>query len=522
MKLRERIFGGTVRRVVTEMIGRAVAGASMWRSSAAMSVDRTQTNYAFYDKLRNGQAVGYELAGLMTAPVANIIAAWVLDEGPRAELVTPPDDDTDETDPLRYTERQVRAFLRRIRGLLAGVLVDLYGLGDQYIIVNPDGSLSVPSPDTVQKFTDPLDYRRAVRYVVTTKLETVTITDDYRLEGRKVTIKNAGREAVEYAGDTIPAGAQREFEFENLLGVIPVVHLASDRRGNETHGKPLVAPLLKALERYDALLTKAIDGAGMLSNPIPVFQGMEDIEQTIDANSEPVDDDWTDEDGATRSRTRIVWDKLSALFIGKGGSFQFAAPVSGFTGDIKGLLKLIFLLVLEFVRIPEAIWGGELGQARASAAEQIRTFYMHITARRMEIEGEGEDTDLAMEANGGLLELIAIWLRTRALTDNRVQPVPVRLIWPELSVQDSQVTLKWAAAMHSAGVIRDKTYVDLSGLTEDAAAEVEAARAEDNERETERRADVPDIEIGGVGQPEPNALDMGDETPDEDALGQVA
>lgn len=448
---------------VREIIGRSVlVGVDFWaRLRVGKTVDETQTNYAFWDKFRRGKAKGFAFAGLFAKPIIEITASWVIGSGFDVKLA-----DESESDAHAYTNDLLRRFIRRVRNRLQTMVIDLYGLGDQYIIVNPDGSLSIPSPDTVSVEYDALDYRQPVKFVVTSKLTKAVVTDEYREDGRTVLVKWVDRRP-----DTV-------LHFANLIGRIPVVHFANDRGGNETHGRPIYETAYRAFSRYDDLLEKMVDGAELMGNPIPTFEGMEDVAETEEAVSVPTGDTVLDSEGNEVEERKVAFDVLPALFIGKGGSFKFASPGNGFTDDIRKTLKSIWILIMEYVRIPEVIWGTELSSARATALEQMKTFQMAIEGQRLALEGEGADTELAVEARGGLLAVIDIWLRWRALTDKRVVYGPVTISWPDISERDEDIRLRWSESAHNRGVITDETFVEQSRLVDDAEAEVQKAKAQ--------------------------------------------
>lgn len=444
-----------------EIIGR-VSTNPMWRNySAAKSVDATRPDYAFYDKLWRGKLKGYELGGLFARPICEITASWVM--GDKVGISLQADEQTPATE---YTDMVLDRLMASMRSMLQELAVNLYGLGDQYVIVNADGSFSLPSPDTVTVEYDPLDYRKAVKYTITTTFEQATITDEYTAEMRIVSIKWVKGSKVE------------KFEYPNLIGRIPIVHFANDRGVNEQYGRPIYESMLHLFHRYNTLIEKSLDGVELMGNPIPTFEGMKDPQATFEANSTATDETWTDSDGSTQTRRRIDFDNLPALFIGEGGSFKFASPNNGFTSDVRDMLKLLFLLVLDFTRIPEVIWGNELSSARASAQEQMKTFYQHIQSKRNAIEGRAADTILMTSATGGLHELIDIWLRYRALTDRQIVVAPVRFAWSDLSQQDEALRLQWTQWAHGTKLVTDETALRLSQLVDNPALEVEQAAEE--------------------------------------------
>jgi hypothetical protein len=229
-------------------------------------------------------------------------------------------------------------------------------------------------------------------------------------------------------------------------------------------------------ERYDNQLTNGLDAGEIMGHPVPVFSGMSDVEAMIDANKEPTDEAWTDDSGTARNRTQMSFDRFATVVLYGNETFEFKAPATGYTADLKAMLKLLFLLILENLRIPEVVWGGELGQARASASETMKTFYKHITGQRLALEGIAGDTVLGADAQGGLHELLDIWLRYRALSDRQVVVAPTRLNWPALDEANDEMNLKWADGLHNKGIITDETYATISGRVDDPQGEVAAAK----------------------------------------------
>jgi len=476
----KQTVGKPLKAQIKEMIGRtAPVGGDFWsKYRTGVSVDRTITRYEFWDKFRRGLAKGYEFAGAFARPIIETTASWVMGDGIGFALAD--NDAKDEKDPRNITNWLLNEFSRRYARLIRQVVEDLYALGDQYVIVNPDGTLSVPSPDTVEVVYAELDYRRLEQVTVVTHLETYEVRDVYRDDLRTVTIKNiSSRPQTLGDGTTLPPGKAVIREFDNLIGRIPVVHFANDRGTNETHGRPIYEGLKTAFSRYDDLIMKMIDGAELMGNPFPVFEGMDDIDTTVAANSTDVEE-IVDNDGVTTERPIIDFAQLSVITVGKGGGFKFASPQSGFTNDVRNTLKSIWLLVMEFSRLPEAVWGGELSSARATAGEQMRTFYSYITGRRLMVEGDGTDGDSL--ARGGLLALVDIWLRTTALINPVVVVGPVAVVWPELSEVNEELTIKKAEMAHNRGVLTDETFLSTLDLVDNPADEVMAAAAQQEER----------------------------------------
>lgn len=439
MPLFARIRGWLSTAPTRQMIGHSAA--PLWASARPYTrptTDHTRPDYAFWDALRRGQARGYELSGLFCQPITEILAAGVLGDGVQASSGD------------AYTDTQLSAFLAGHHAELLTLAEDLYALGDQFVIVGADGALHIPPPDTVTATYDPLDYRQLVRVDVTTTLDDRTLTDSYTATERTITTRYHDRR---------PAPAPQTYP--NLLGVIPVIHFANERGSNETHGRPTYAALRRLLERYHTLLDKALDGAELMGNPIPALTGMEDIDEVLAYNETDIQDT-TDEGGRPVQRVRLAFDRMMMVILGKGGQFSFVSPRAGFTSDVRAMLKLLFLLILEFTRVPEAVWGGELGASRASAEQQMLPFYQHIQRKRALF-------------GGPLTELIGLWLRAKSLTDTRLRPASLTLRWPTTHAPAEQLRFEWTRWLQASGLITDETALRAANLVDDPAAEVRAA-----------------------------------------------
>lgn len=465
---------------VSELIGRYVVGdaqMTLFRSrSYVKTVDETIPDYEFYDRLRRCKAKGYTLGGLFAKRIERVIASWVLGGGLTVAL-------TDGAGPTRradYTNGRIAEFVQSLldagqdssdpgqpltddddhtSSLLLSTYKASMGLGDQYVIVNADGSLSVASPDTVKVKRNPFNYRQVVSVTVETRTDGVVVTDEYTAVGRTVVYKK-GDQVIDTQ------------IYQNLLGVIPVVHIAHDRSGNETYGHPIHEELLPLYDQYDDLIYKQLDGAKLLGNPLLTFAGMEDINAVINANDTATDDQYYDKDGNLTNRKQLNIDSNAVLLIGKGGSASFTSPPVGFTADTKTALKSLFLLLLDHTGIPEFVWGGEMGSARASSDTQMSQFVKDIEGWRL-------------DAGGWIIRLCKLWLMTKALTDPKLVIAPLALEWPPLVQEDKEIRLKQVEAGRKETLLTDETALALLDLVDDPAAEVAAARKEADERQAQ-------------------------------------
>ena len=135
------------------------------------------------------------------------------------------------------------------------------------------------------------------------------------------------------------------------------------------------------------------------------------------------------------------------------------------------MLKLLFLLTIEHVNIPEFVWGGAIASSKASADAQLPAFIRIISGWRNWVTEP-------------LQRLAHIWLQTIAaftpvsyVPDNKINidfPPPVK--------EESEVQLQRIKQADVAGLITDATQLRLLELVEDPIAETEAANDEAQEK----------------------------------------
>lgn len=437
---------------VAEIIARtSYMQTQLYRSRGIVSVDQTIPDYAFYDRLRRGKEPGYKLGALFAPRIEHVFAAWVLGRGLTVKLAQGGNKDN-PNDARNITDGLLADFIDSAHAQLMTVKKDAMGLGMQYIFVNADGTLSIPSPDTVEETFDELDYRTVVSVKITTKLPSGwTVEDVYTAEARTITYKKGEQERVE--------------RFTNLVGRLPYVRIAHGQSGNELYGHSIHEDLLKLYDQYDDVIHKQLDGAKLLGNPLLAIWGLEDLSAVIDANKPAQNATYYDRDGNLVTRPELNIDMNSILLIGKGGMAGFVAPPVGFTADTQQALKTLFLLLLDRTGIPEFIWGNELSSARASSDTQMMQW-----AHDIEGQQKGDEA--------WLLDLCAIWLAFRALSEPVVLDT-LKAEWTPVLDDNQELRLKALEFAANHNLITDKTALELTELpVEDAGEEVEKAAAE--------------------------------------------
>lgn len=441
--------------LVSEMIGRIADLNQLYtRSTHHLSFDATRPDETFWDKFRRGKAEGFEISGLYGNAITQTLSSFELGSGVTLTLAES-GDAANPDDPRTYTDRQLEGFMRDNHATLLAVEEDKLALGNQWVIVNPDGSLSVASPDTVKMEHDPLDYRRIVKVTLTARLEKATVTDEYTAAERVIRIKtNDGMGTSETVR-----------RFVNLIGEIPVVHFACDPAPNELYGHPTYEPLYRVFSRIDDLVEKTGDGVELMGNPIPVFEGVDSPDDMINANNTQSDESYVDADGMGDTRSVLKMDRLPAVILPGKGKFTLVSPARGFTEDSLNALEMYFSLICTHTRLPEFMWGMSVEQSKASTETQLPPFIQYIQSRRIKLTPYYQ-------------RLARIWLKTRRILDPKVVVDAVRVTYPEITLDEANVLLQKIIYARGMGGIRQVTMLDKLHLVPDPAKEVELARQE--------------------------------------------
>ena len=460
---------------VAEIIGRTTYGgaqASLIKSRTRVkTVDDTVPDYEFYDKLRRGKTRGYALGSLFAKRIENIYATWIMGDGVFVTLKESGDDGETE-DPRTYTDGELTDFISEELTTFITIERDKFGIGDQYIVVNVDGTLSVPSPDTVSVERNPFDYRDVEAVEITTKMDDVTIVDRYEKTGRTVTVINNDQRTT-------------VMEFENLFdGEIPVVHASFAMSANETNGHSVHEQLVPLYDQYDEVIFKQLDGVKLIGSPMLAIQGLDDLTGVVNLNEPNETTTYGDKDGIEADRQQLNIDENAVLLIGKGGQALFVAPPTGFTADTQQALKTLFLLLLDHTGIPEFIWGNEISSGRSSSEVQLEQWGRDVTGMRRFDEK-------------WLKRLCGLWLKARALIDPKIVVDELTASWPELRAEDAELLLNQLRFSAEESLLTREAMLELLDLVDDAADAV--AQAED---ESDARAEkaFPDGDDVGFGQ----------------------
>lgn len=445
-------------QTMSEMIGRATPETKALLQSmypSGVTVDWTQSDYAWWDKLRRGKQTGYELGGLFSEPIAAILSDWTLGKG------------FDAMTGDAYTDAAINEFINTNLDELIAWDYNAISLADGYLAVNPDGTLTELPPNTVRKHVNRLDYRDVTGYTVTSKPEAaLLITDQYWIKPtavRYLKVENGGEVEIDET-------------YQLLVDRLPIIALHNKRGTNELYGHPQYEGLRTLFAEYHDVLRKGLDGVKLMGHPIPVIEGAENPQNELD-NNKTGTVELLNDDGTYDTVPVIDIAKIFMLILGKGASFNFKSP-GAFTQDAGRLLEYLFLLMLQRSRIPEWVWGGAIASSKASVDSQGPAFVLFIQGRQRMM-------------TRAITDLINVWLQYRSLVDPRIKTgLPLTFSWPDVLPPDEQRRLDWVKLLLDKGAMSLETALQVSNLVQDPAAELAKAQQEQQDREALQEAAI--------------------------------
>lgn len=414
---------------------------SLWRQPTH---DWSRADYRFWRDAYYGRARGLELSGLFLKPIISKVAAWTLGRAPEWRC----DSEASQEALTQWWNGCRPQVLQGYRAALRQ--------GDAFIVVNSDLSLTIVRPDSVDPLVAADDYSRIIGWRVTqvldhpTELRRMTTVDEYYPDRRAHRIEIDGR-------------AGQETVYPNLLGRLPIVHIANSPQDGETFGHAEAEGLIEVLHRYGEVFEAAIEGNITQGRPTPYmnFETQADLEKfwALYGSTKSV----TRPDGSAQQVTSLVVD-LSQVLTTSGATFDYKSPAP-FTEDTGRLLEFMFYLILEHSELPEFVMGNAIASSKASAETQMPVFEKFVEGKRGEI-------------GGWLTELAEIALGYLALTEPGIVAETPTLQWQKLT-QDARMTLDTLVWAYAEGLLDRRTALLLAPIdVGDVDAVLDAAEAE--------------------------------------------
>lgn len=420
---------------IRELIGQRFTTIRLHTSNTYLQVmDNTKPDYSFWDRARRGLVKGMELSGMFLKPVGSKISAWVMGQAPDWTL-----DD-------QYTQDELQTWWQEHNSDILRGYEEALNLGDCYLVINSDLSVTVVPPHVVRQIMDPNDPTQAIGWKIEEKYydpntisDFTTVIDEYTAEGHWHTLVKNGVE-------------QPTTVYRNLVGKIPVIHIANIFGADESNGRPEGHALVPVLQRFGDILEAAIKGNIRQGRPTPVIERMGTAEQVrkfwekfgrVEVHELP--------DGTTESVTVIDFDPDQLLTLGGEAQFKYAVP-GDFAKDAVAILAILFYLILEHTEIPEFVWGPAIGSSKASAESQLEPFLKWLEKKR-------GHTQTWMQ------QIAQIVLAYMALKDTKIKTDQKPFYqWRPITDKNGQITLLSVEWAYGEGLIDEATALTLLPL----------------------------------------------------------
>lgn len=435
---------------VTTYQARAWSNRARRLSTLAPTHNFGRPDYDYWRRAYRAQVRGLEVSGLLIKPIVSKIAGWVLGMPPAWRC----NDDT--------TQAALDGWWATNYGVILRAYLGAVKQGDMFVVVNPDASLTLVSPDTVDPIVSEDDYSSIIGWRVTQTFphpdrpsDHMVMIDEFYADRRQHRV-------------TINATPMMETVYPNLLGRLPIIHIANNPDNGETFGHAEAEGMIELLHRYGQVMDAAVDGNILQGRPTPVLAF--DSSADLDKFWEIYGDEQTVAlpDGTSRTQRTLAVD-LDQLLTISAATFEYKTPGS-FTQDTERLLGLLFYLVLEHAELPEFIFGNAIASSKASAETQMPVFERFIEMRRTEVAP-------------WLTELATVACALLSLTETGVNADTPDLQWKALT-QDGVLTLQAVSWAFTEGLLDERTALTLAPLAVANINEVlELARAERDARQ---------------------------------------
>ena len=412
-------MAATLKQRISELIGGAGRVQVRQINGYTPTVDFSTADYRFWEWARRAKARGLEISGLLLKPIGSKAAAWVLGDPPEWSAFN------------EEAASALNAWWQAQHSDILRAYEEALDLGDCYLVVNADLSVTVVPPHVVEPMLDGVG-NLAGWHITETFNGGTSVIDEYTLDGRVNRIERGGV-------------VTQTTRYPNLIGLIPVIHIANRMGADEFYGRAEGAALIPALQRYGELIDAAIRGNIRQGRPTPVIEKLGTAEQ-VRKFWEKFGQRETHRlpDGSSETVDVIDFDPDQLLTLGGEAQFKYAAPGS-FSGDTQTLLGLIYALIVEHTELPEFILGTAVSSSKASVETQMEPFVRWIEKKRG-------------LAQSWMFELARVVIGYLALTDFRIDPTtPLGITWRSLTESDGQLTLATVTWAHGAGLIDDET-----------------------------------------------------------------
>lgn len=450
------------RAIVREIIDGPYRAIRRFSSQVDTSLSRGRrdpgtVHYGFWDRARRGKAQGLEMSGLLLKPLNSKLSSWVMGQPPTFKLKN------------KQAEEKLNEWWSTHQAQILSVYEESLALGDYYLVMNADRSVTVVPPNVVSPLVDETNFGRITGWVIEEKYPHPT------QPGRSMTIRDEYTATRRIRTARVNGATLRTEVFPNPTGRIPVIHVPNAKAGDETFGRPEGEALVTLLQKYGEVLEAATEGNIKQGRPTPTIEGFTD-NQSLNTFWEHNAKRETHElsDGTTQVEEYIEFDSDKVMTLSGGGTFNYKSP-QPFIGETERLLQLFYYLYLEHIELPEWVLGSAIASSHASAETQVEPLVKFVEKKRTVAEGWIRELALLALALIGVVEVGA-----QTLADD------MEIRWADLTNKDGALTLSTITWALEQGLIDQETALRLMPVEVENPQETLAkARKEKEERQQE-------------------------------------
>ncbi len=396
--------------------------------------DWTRADYDFWRRAYYAKVRGLELSGPFMKPIVHKIAGWTLGREPYLRL----QNEEARQELSDWWDNQHHKLLEGYRTALK--------LGDAFIVINPDLTVTVVPPDAVTPILDQSTYTDTVGWRIEfefanpdTPHEKIRIIDEYTIDGRVHEV---------YVAEIL----QSREVFPNVIGRLPIIPIHNAPEPGATFGRPETEGLLPVFYAYNDVLTAGIEGNTLQGRPTPVmtFNTRQDMEKfwSVHGTTETV----LLPDGTTERVSAVSVD-LNELITLVDAQFEYISPGS-FSDDTIALLEMLFYLILEHSELPEFVFGNAIGASRASAEAQLPVFIRFVESRQDQIAGWIKE----------VADVVVAYLRVLRPGISFGEQDELKVLFDRLDTLDGRLTLDTVGWAYREGLLDAETALRVSPL----------------------------------------------------------
>jgi hypothetical protein len=402
--------------------------------------DYGSVDHVFWDRARYGKIEGLEISGAFLKPLSSKITSYVLGRQPTIEFEN------------AYTQEFIDNWLKQHYATIQEADNESRILGDMYIVLNADLTMTAISPDVVFPIIDESDYSKIVGWGVeqvyvhpndpTLKMY---ITELFYPTTR---IRYKSSEPIDVYAQPPPGGSVLDRQvFNNYLDDLPILHLAANRKPNELFGHPDAEALLPLLNEYNEVLLAGLTGNKRQGRPTPTIEGLGDAAtvQQFQATYGTQRTE-TDADGTVHTYWDYAFDADQLMILGGTGKFEYKSPAL-FAQDTEKFLGLLFYILVQNAEIPEFAFGTAIEGSKASAEVQVDPFVRYIERQQKIVEK-------------WFRKLILMVLQYAKLYDRRIKiETDFKISWKPVTNTEGMLILAAANAALQAGAVDRLTFL---------------------------------------------------------------